>query len=136
MGAHHDLLAYLVRRLLENGANSSFVNQIVDENVTPEEIARDPVAVIEELGGAVPNPRIVAPPDLFMPERRNAKGWDLTDPTAMAAIEAERERFRATLWEAKPLVARRVPETAARAGRAHVVAGVETPHAPAMSWGM
>ena len=43
VGAHHDLLAYLVRRLLENGANSSFVNQIVDESVTPEEIARDPI---------------------------------------------------------------------------------------------
>ena len=43
VGAHRDLLAYLVRRLLENGANSSFVNQIVDESVPPEEVARDPV---------------------------------------------------------------------------------------------
>ena len=117
VGAHHDLLAYLVRRLLENGANSSFVNQIVDESVTPEEIARDPVAVVEELGGAVANPRIAAPPDLFMPERRNAKGWDLTDPLAVAAIEAERKRFREAVWQAGPLVAGRVPETAAGADR-------------------
>ena len=105
VGAHHDLLAYLVRRLLENGANSSFVNQIVDESVTPEEIARDPIAVIEGLGGAVANPRIAAPVDLFMPERRNSKGWDLTDPLAMAAIEAEREQFRTSVWEAGPLIA-------------------------------
>ena len=105
VGAHHDLLAYLVRRLLENGANSSFVNQIVDESVTPEEIARDPIAVIEGLGGAVSNPCIAAPADLFMPERRNSKGWDLTDPLAVAAVEAERERFRTAVWEARPLIA-------------------------------
>ena len=107
VGAHHDLLAYLVRRLLENGANSSFANQIVDESVTPEEIARDPVEVVERLGDAAANPRIAAPPDLFMPQRRNAKGWDLTDPLAVAAIEAERERFRTAVWEAAPLVAGR-----------------------------
>ena len=107
VGAHHDLLAYLVRRLLENGANSSFVNQIVDESVTPEEIARDPIEVMERLGAATANPRIAAPRDVFLPERRNAKGWDLTDPLPVAAIEGERERFRTTVWEAGPLVARR-----------------------------
>ena len=105
VGAHHDLLAYLVRRLLENGANSSFVNQIVDESVTPEEIARDPITVIEGLGGAVANPHIAAPPDIYMPERRNSKGWDLTDPLAVAAVEAEREEFRTAVWEAGPLIA-------------------------------
>ena len=118
VGAHHDLLAYLVRRLLENGANSSFVNQIVDESVTPEEIARDPVEVVERLGAAAANPRIAAPPDLFMPERRNAKGWDLTDPLAVAAIEAERERFRDAVWQAgPPLAAGRVAETIAEIER-------------------
>src|SRR3546814_3056687 len=61
VGAHRDLLAYLVRRLLENGANSSFVNQIVDERVSPEEIARDPFAALAVLGDAVPNPRIPLP---------------------------------------------------------------------------
>ena len=105
VGAHHDLLAYLVRRLLENGANSSFVNQIVDESVTPEEIARDPIATIEGLGGDVANPRIAPPADLFMPERRNSKGWDVTDPLAVAAIEAEREPFRTACWDAGPLIA-------------------------------
>ena len=118
VGAHHDLLAYLVRRLLENGANSSFVNQIVDESVAPEEIARDPIAVVEGLGGAVANPRIAAPADLFMPGRRNSKGWDLTDPLAMAAIEADREEFRTTVREAGPLVAGRVAGIGADAERA------------------
>ena len=116
VGAHHDLLAYLVRRLLENGANSSFVNQIVDESVTPEEIARDPIAVVEGLDGAIANPRIAPPADLFMPERRNSKGWDLTDPLAVAAIDAEREQFRTAAWEAGPLIS----GTAVGAERAEV----------------
>ena len=105
VGAHHDLLAYLVRRLLENGANSSFVNQIVDESVTADEIARDPVAALEELGDAVANPAIAAPPALFAPGRRNAKGWDLTDPPTLDAIETGRAPFRTALWEAGPLIA-------------------------------
>ena len=60
VGAHRDLLAYLVRRLLENGANSSFVNQIVDENVPPEEVASDPFDSIQE-----PKPALPTGPELF-----------------------------------------------------------------------
>ena len=135
VGAHHDLLAYLVRRLLENGANSSFVNQIVDESVTPEEIARDPITVLEGLGGAVANPRIAAPAGLFMPERRNSTGWDLTDPLAVAAIEAEREEFRTAVWEAGPLIAGAAvgtdPEEIRNPARADDVVGRVTHSAPA-----
>ena len=105
VGAHHDLLAYLVRRLLENGANSSFVNQIVDESVPVDEIARDPIAAVEGFGGAVANPAIVTPADLFAPARRNAKGWDLTDPLTVDAVETAREPVRTAVWEAAPLVA-------------------------------
>ena len=105
VGAHHDLLAYLVRRLLENGANSSFVNQIVDASVPADEIARDPVSAIEGLGGAVPNPAIAAPAELFAPDRGNAKGWDLTDPLTVDAIETARGPFRTARWEARPLIA-------------------------------
>ncbi len=105
VGAHHDLLAYLVRRLLENGANSSFVNQIVDESVTADEIARDPVATLEELCEAVANPAIAAPPALFASGRRNAKGWDLTDPPTLDAIETGRAPFRTALWKAGPIIA-------------------------------
>ena len=69
------------------------MNQIVDESVTPEDMAQDPVAAVERLGGAdYANPRIAAPERcIFLPERRNSKGWDLTNPLAVAAIDAERE---------------------------------------------
>ena len=102
VGAHRDLLAYLVRRLLENGANSSFVNQIVDDAVPAAEIAADPFAD-PDIGQ--PNPAIRTPADLFAPERVNARGWDLTDPADLAAIDAARTPFRAGRWQAAPLIA-------------------------------
>ena len=105
VGAHQDLLAYLVRRLLENGANSSFVNQIVDADVSAEEIARDPVDMVTGLGDAFANPRIASPPALYGPARRNARGFDITDPLVVAAIDRERAAFRETVWTAGPLLA-------------------------------
>jgi RHH-type proline utilization regulon transcriptional repressor/proline dehydrogenase/delta 1-pyrroline-5-carboxylate dehydrogenase len=65
VGAHRDLLAYLVRRLLENGANSSFVNQIVDESIPAELIAGDPFHAVVKLGDEVANPGIPQPADLW-----------------------------------------------------------------------
>ena len=85
VGAHRDLLAYLVRRLLENGANSSFVNQIVDESVPPEEVAHDPFAA---LGDAHAPAGLRAPADLFAPSRRNSQGFDLSDEGTLARIDA------------------------------------------------
>ena len=79
VGRHQDLLAYLVRRLLENGANSSFVNQIVDTSIAPEDIARDPVDQIRTQGEDVANPRIASPGHIYGDRRRNSKGWDITD---------------------------------------------------------
>jgi RHH-type proline utilization regulon transcriptional repressor/proline dehydrogenase/delta 1-pyrroline-5-carboxylate dehydrogenase len=76
VGGHRDLLAYLVRRLLENGANSSFVHQLADESLTDEEILADPVAKIHAVGGSR-HPAIPLPEDLFMPERKNSRGIDL-----------------------------------------------------------
>ncbi|MDH2327712.1 bifunctional proline dehydrogenase/L-glutamate gamma-semialdehyde dehydrogenase PutA [Cereibacter sp. SYSU M97828] len=97
VGAHRDLLAYLVRRLLENGANSSFVNQIVDESVSPEEVARDPFTA----------PRI-APATLVLPQdifgaRRNSSGFDISDEQSLAAIAAARD---VPLPDALPLTVR------------------------------
>jgi len=83
VGRHRDLLAYLVRRLLENGANSSFVNQIFDPEVPSALIAADPFA---EVAGYLPDaaaPTIRQPADLFQPERRNSAGWDLADPRVL-----------------------------------------------------
>ncbi|MGN7870876.1 bifunctional proline dehydrogenase/L-glutamate gamma-semialdehyde dehydrogenase PutA [Paracoccus sp. 22332] len=88
VGAHRDLLAYLVRRLLENGANSSFVNQIVDEAVTPEEVARDP---FDALATARPPAALSAPADLFAPARRNSAGFDISDEETLARIAAARD---------------------------------------------
>ncbi|RJL12336.1 bifunctional proline dehydrogenase/L-glutamate gamma-semialdehyde dehydrogenase PutA [Paracoccus siganidrum] len=88
VGAHRDLLAYLVRRLLENGANSSFVHQIVDESVSPEEVARDPFEALET---AKPPSGLVAPDALFGASRRNSTGFDLSDEETLARIHAARE---------------------------------------------
>ena len=113
VGAHQDLLAYLVRRLLENGANSSFVNQIVDEEVPPEEVAADPFEIVEDYLPDAAHPNIKAPPALYQPTRRNSKGWDLSDPLDMAAIEACRSPFARAGWQASPIIAGEV-EGAAR----------------------
>ena len=83
VGAHRDLLAYLVRRLLENGANSSFVNQIVDTDIPAAEVAADPFTKVIssdcEAIGKVNSPRnsIAKPTELYAPSRRNSRGWDL-----------------------------------------------------------
>jgi len=78
VGGHRDLLAYLVRRLLENGANSSFVHQLADENLTDDQILADPVAKIVAVGGTR-HPSIPLPANLFAPERPNSEGIDLND---------------------------------------------------------
>ncbi|MGH7082391.1 MAG: bifunctional proline dehydrogenase/L-glutamate gamma-semialdehyde dehydrogenase PutA, partial [Acetobacteraceae bacterium] len=86
VGTHEDLLAYLVRRLLENGANTSFVHRLVDPAVSEEAVIADPVARLNALG-AGPNPRIRLPRDLY-PDRRNSAGFDLADrATAPSVIE-------------------------------------------------
>ncbi len=88
VGGHRDLLAYLVRRLLENGANSSFVHQLADARLTEAEILADPVAKIAAVGGAR-HPSIPLPKDLFAPGHRNSMGIDLSDrPTLEATVAA------------------------------------------------
>ena len=105
VGAHSDLLAYLVRRLLENGANSSFVNQIVDTRITPEQIAQDPIDVVVAMGANIASQAIVRPAELFGSERRNSKGWDITDPVTVATIEQGRGAFRSHRWKGGPVMA-------------------------------
>jgi RHH-type proline utilization regulon transcriptional repressor/proline dehydrogenase/delta 1-pyrroline-5-carboxylate dehydrogenase len=83
VGAHHDLLAYLVRRLLENGASGSFVNQLANPDVPIALLARDPAAVVASL----PPARIPLPPALYEPERRNSLGFDFGDPAALMELD-------------------------------------------------
>ena len=85
VGHHSDLLAYLVRRLLENGANSSFVNQIFDAEVPAHVVAADPFEKQYE-----PGPKISQPTDIFAPERPNSKGFDLSNPEVLAKLQAQR----------------------------------------------
>ncbi len=87
VGGHQDLLAYLVRRLLENGANSSFVHQLADEHVTDEELLADPVARIRAVGGKR-HASIPLPIDLFG-DRRNSGGEDLQDRAILADVAAD-----------------------------------------------
>ena len=93
VGTHEDLLAYLVRRLLENGANTSFVHRLVDPSVPEDAIVADPVARLRALGVSR-NPRIPLPRDLY-PDRINSAGVDLADrataPALVAAIRRHAE---------------------------------------------
>ena len=103
VGAHRDLLAYLVRRLLENGANSSFVNQIVNQDVSPELIAADPFEFLK-FKTQFPNQMVTKPNDIYQPERRNSIGWDLRNFDDLQDFEHARSRFRMYDWVAKPII--------------------------------
>jgi RHH-type transcriptional regulator, proline utilization regulon repressor / proline dehydrogenase / delta 1-pyrroline-5-carboxylate dehydrogenase len=87
VGGHRDLLAYLVRRLLENGANSSFVHQLADDDVSEEELLADPVEKVMLCGGT-PHPAIKLPSALFAPERMNSQGIDLDDASELITTAA------------------------------------------------
>src|SRR5262249_35015320 len=79
VGSHDVLLGYLVRRILENGANSSFVHRLLDKNVAVKELVTDPVDDLQAQP-QLRHPAIRRPPDLFGSERRNSAGLDLSDP--------------------------------------------------------
>ena len=98
VGKHKDLLAYLVRRLLENGANSSFVNQVVDFSVPAERIVSDPFEFEEN----VSNP-IMMPTELFSPERQNSQGWDLQESLDSQLLIGSRKPYLKAVWQAKSL---------------------------------
>lgn len=104
VGPHETLLAYLVRRLLENGANSSFVNQIVDEAVSIESLIADPFETAARLGG-VPHPNIPLPLELFGTERKNSAGIDLSNEDVLRDTSAWLEQFGMRQWHATPLLA-------------------------------
>lgn len=86
VGKHQDLLAYLVRRLLENGANSSFVHRIHNANLPADSLAKDPVWQVETYA-CVRHPNIPLPLDLYQPPRINASGIDLSDLKQLEALQ-------------------------------------------------
>jgi RHH-type proline utilization regulon transcriptional repressor/proline dehydrogenase/delta 1-pyrroline-5-carboxylate dehydrogenase len=98
VGEHKDLLAYLVRRLLENGANTSFVNRFMDDQVPVVEIVRDPISELERLESYA-HPRLPIPAALYS-DRRNSRGIDLGDPRELETLRAEISTHRAGKAEA------------------------------------
>ncbi len=101
VGSHKDLLAYLVRRLLENGANSSFVNRIADDEIPIEQLVRDPIA---DLAALEPrrNPAIPLPNAIFGHGRKNSAGVDLSDPLVREPLLERLRALDARQWEAFP----------------------------------
>ncbi len=118
VGTHETLLAYLVRRLLENGANSSFVNRIADEDVALEELVEDPVRTVEALAEregtiGLPHPAIALPRELFGPAgtaRANSRGLDLADERTLAALDRAFSDASSKAWRAEPMLARGEPQ--------------------------
>ncbi|EQA14523.1 delta-1-pyrroline-5-carboxylate dehydrogenase [Glaesserella parasuis 174] len=104
VGSYQTLLAYLVRRLLENGANGSFVNQIVDENLSIDDLACDPVAKAQITAGTM-HPKIPLPVKLFAEQRQNSKGYDLTDAIHLKTLEAELNQLASRQYRAEPQIA-------------------------------
>jgi RHH-type proline utilization regulon transcriptional repressor/proline dehydrogenase/delta 1-pyrroline-5-carboxylate dehydrogenase len=103
VGSHEELLPYLVRRLLENGANTSFVNRIVDEKLPVQEVVADPVAEVER-AGAGPHPRIPLPRALYGAERPNSAGFNLADGVEQRRLAAACRGALARPLTAAPIV--------------------------------
>ena len=102
VGEHKDLLAYLVRRLLENGANTSFVNRFMDEQVPVAEIVRDPISELERLESYA-HPRLPVPPALYA-DRRNSRGIDLGNPPEVEKLRKQLSARRPAKPTAGPIV--------------------------------
>ena len=111
VGTHETLLAYLVRRLLENGANTSFVNRIADENIALESLVEDPVQTVRAMAEAdgrlgAPHPAIALPVAMHGAARLNSRGQDLADERTLAALRQAFAHDAARGWKAEPLLAR------------------------------
>ena len=103
VGTHETLLAYLVRRLLENGANTSFVNRIADASVPVDDLAADPVAIVRQTNPSLaPHPRIAAPRSILGPDRLAAAGLDLADENTLAQLAETLADRAAPTWTADP----------------------------------
>ena len=103
VGSHEDLLPYLVRRLLENGANTSFVNRIIDEKVPVAEIVSDPIAEIENLESK-PHPKILLPRNIYGADRINSRGINLYDLSELASLKQALELALQESRDAAPLI--------------------------------
>lgn len=109
VGSHETLLAYLVRRLLENGANTSFVNRIADNNISLSDLVQDPVQQIEQMAAregtlGLPHPRIPLPRDLYGEARPNSAGLDLANEHRLGSLSAALLASTNTAYQAVPML--------------------------------
>lgn len=104
VGSHEDLLPYLVRRLLENGANTSFVNRIVDESLAIDDLIADPVKIAANTMPAH-HPSIPMPVGIYGPERRNSSGVNLASELELAALKDGLQQHSIKTYQVKPLLA-------------------------------
>ena len=114
VGAHVDLLPYLVRRLLENGANTSFIHQLTDTDVPAARLAADPIAAAADTASAMRHPRIPRPRDLYTPARLNSRGTNFADPAALAPLVEALDTCRAQTLRATPWIAGEAVDGVAR----------------------
>lgn len=118
VGTHETLLAYLVRRLLENGANTSFVNRIADQAISIQELVADPVSSIERMatqegGFGLPHPRIPLPRDLYGSERANSAGIDMANEHRLGSLSSALLATAHNDWKALPMLGSPVSSGAA-----------------------
>ncbi len=110
VGTHETLLAYLVRRLLENGANTSFVNRIADSHVALTELVRNPLHIVDEAAAASalppgqPHPRIALPADLYGARRKNSMGLDLASDSLLKTLDTALQATALVTWLAAPML--------------------------------
>jgi RHH-type proline utilization regulon transcriptional repressor/proline dehydrogenase/delta 1-pyrroline-5-carboxylate dehydrogenase len=101
VGAYHELLPYLVRRLLENGANTSFINQISRQDISVDELISDPVAAVRV---PISQPPIVSPRNLFGEQRVNSSGLNLADPEQLLSLRQNLDALADKHWTAMPII--------------------------------
>ncbi|MDX7922324.1 trifunctional transcriptional regulator/proline dehydrogenase/L-glutamate gamma-semialdehyde dehydrogenase [Aeromonas media] len=114
VGSHETLLAYLVRRLLENGANTSFVNRIADNSISLQDLVQDPVQQIEQMAAregslGLPHPRIPLPRELYGEARPNSAGLDLANEHRLGSLSAALLASTNTTYQALPMLGNEQP---------------------------
>ena len=111
VGSHEDLLPYLVRRLLENGSNTSFVNRIVDESLPVEEVVEDPIAKARKTR-PIAHPNIPLPADIYGESRKNSRGVNLANDMDAVALAASMQAFAGRSWDVEPILATKTTKPA------------------------
>jgi RHH-type proline utilization regulon transcriptional repressor/proline dehydrogenase/delta 1-pyrroline-5-carboxylate dehydrogenase len=102
-GEYQELLPYLVRRLLENGANSSFVNLILDHSIAPEEVATNPIQKLSEYS-SFHNPKIPLPAKIYQPHWQNSVGMEVTQEDELIHLQKTLNQSKNIIWHAASIV--------------------------------